>query len=100
MKTDEMEKDEVGLDGTVTKEELRQRAVTQLRKKHDFAANVLAFVLVNGSLIAIWAFTGAGFFWPIFPILAWGIGLFFHAWDVYQQPPTEERICREMDRLK
>src|SRR4051812_7590767 len=33
------------------------------------------FVLVNLMLIVIWAATGAGYFWPIWPLLGWGIGL-------------------------
>jgi hypothetical protein len=24
-------------------------------------------------LVAIWALTGAGYFWPVWPILGWGI---------------------------
>jgi uncharacterized protein DUF1707/2TM domain-containing protein len=31
------------------------------------------FVLVSLMLVAIWAFTGMGYFWPIWPILGWGI---------------------------
>ena len=34
-----------------------------------------AFVLVNVLLIAIWAASGAGYFWPIWPLLGWGIGI-------------------------
>jgi hypothetical protein len=26
-------------------------------------------------LIVIWATTGAGYFWPIWPLLGWGVGL-------------------------
>jgi hypothetical protein len=33
------------------------------------------FVLVNLMLIAIWAATGAGYFWPMWPLLGWGLGL-------------------------
>ena len=39
------------------------------------------------------------FFWPIFPLLGWGIGVAFNAWDVYRPPISEDRIRREMDRL-
>jgi hypothetical protein len=42
----------------------------------------------------------SGFFWPIFPIFGWGIGLVFNAWDVYREPVSEERIRREMGRLR
>jgi len=36
---------------------------------------VAAFLAVNLLLIVIWAATGAGYFWPIWPLLGWGIGL-------------------------
>ena len=36
------------------------------------------FVLVNLLLIGIWAASGGGYFWPIWPILGWGIGLGLH----------------------
>jgi hypothetical protein len=82
-------------------ERLRQQAMTRLRKKSDFHAHLLAYVLVNTFLVAIWWFTGHGFFWPIFPILGWGIGVAFNAWDVYRrQDYTEDQIRREMDRLR
>ena len=30
-------------------------------------------------LVVIWALTGAGYFWPIWPMLGWGIGVLSHA---------------------
>jgi hypothetical protein len=36
---------------------------------------VPAFLLVNALLVIVWAVTGAGYFWPVWPILGWGIGL-------------------------
>jgi 2TM domain len=81
-------------------EGLRDRAEASLKKKSEFWTHLLAYVVINGVIVAIWAMTGAGFFWPAFPIAGWGIGLVFHAWDVYvERPPSEERIRREMDRL-
>jgi 2TM domain len=84
--------------------EFRERAVGRLRKRAEFRANVLAYVLVNSLLVGNWAVTGAGFFWPVFPILGWSIGLAFHAWDVYRgehrRGPTEEQIRREIKALR
>jgi class 3 adenylate cyclase len=37
------------------------------------------YLLVNLMLIGIWAATGGGYFWPIWPILGWGIGVGCHA---------------------
>lgn len=33
------------------------------------------YVLVMALLIVIWAATGAAYFWPMWPMLGWGIGL-------------------------
>ena len=80
---------------------LREEAVTRLRKKRDFAMHALIYVLVNSMLVGIWAVTGRDFFWPIFPIAGWGIGLAANAWDVYgRRPISEAEIRREMDRLR
>ena len=27
------------------------------------------YVVINVLIVAVWAFTGSGFFWPIFPIV-------------------------------
>jgi hypothetical protein len=32
-----------------------------------------AFLMTSLLLVAIWALTGAGYFWPIWPILGWGV---------------------------
>ena len=44
-----------------------------------FKTHLTLYLLVNVLLIGIWAASGAGYFWPIWPILGWGIGLAAHA---------------------
>jgi hypothetical protein len=84
-----------------TDEELRKQAIAQLKKKRDFSTHVFIYVAVNAMLIVIWAVTGAGVFWPIFPIVGWGIGVAANAWDVYRRKPiTEDEIRRETERLQ
>jgi hypothetical protein len=81
--------------------DLRQQAILRLRKKRELQAHILAYLLVNLFLTAIW-FLGdlGGFFWPVIPLFGWGIGLAFHIWDVYWPAlPSEEKIGREMSRL-
>jgi hypothetical protein len=82
--------------------ELREQAITRLKKKRDFRTHLFMYVAVNVMLIVIWAITSdGGFFWPIFPILGWGIGVAGNAWDVYgRKPLTEEQIQREQQRLR
>ncbi len=81
-------------------ERLREEARARLKKRSDFHAHLLVYVLVNTFLVIIWAMTGAGFFWPVFFIVGWGIGVVMNAWDVYREPPSEDQIRREMDRLR
>jgi hypothetical protein len=86
-----------------SEQDLRKQAVERLKKKRDFRTHVLIYVLVNAFLVVIWAVTSGGdaLFWPIFPILGWGIGLAANAWDVYgRKPITEDEIRREQDRLR
>ena len=66
----------------------------------DFATHLTAYLLVNTVLVAIWFATAdGGLFWPIFPMLGWGIGLTFHGIETFRRPYTEDRIRREMQRL-
>src|SRR3954471_20578025 len=81
---------------------LRERAIKRLRKRRDFYRHVLAYVLVNGFLVVIWAVTGeAGTFWPIFPMVGWGVGVIMNAWDVSRDDEVDETsIEQEMRRLQ
>jgi len=80
---------------------LRDKAVRQLKKKRDFRGHLLVYILVNTFVVVIWLLTDpSGFFWPVFPIVGWGIGVIMNAWDVYgRQEITEEDIHREMEHL-
>jgi len=81
-------------------QDLRQRALDRIKKKREFQAHLIAYVTVNAFLVVIWAVTSRDFFWPVFPILGWGIGLVFHWWDTYRGEPSEDQIQREIDRLR
>lgn len=80
--------------------ELRDRAVEQLKKKRAFYGHLLVYVLFNAMIVVVWAMTTHGFFWPIFPMLGWGIGVVMNAWDVWRGDFTSDQIAREMARLE
>ena len=78
----------------------RQAAAKRLKDKRDFRSHLSVYLVVNVLLVAIWALSGTGYFWPIWAMLGWGVALVFHWWDVYMHKPiTEEQIEREMDRV-
>ena len=41
-------------------------------------AHVRAYMIFCVAIIALWAVTGLGYFWPIWPIMGWGIGVASH----------------------
>jgi len=45
----------------------------------NFYGELYTYIMVNCGLILVWLFTGAGSFWPIWPILVWGISLIIKA---------------------
>ena len=84
----------------LTDDELRRTAIKRLKAKREFKGHLLAYLSVNLLLVAIWYVTFTGFFWPIFVILGWGIGVVMHAWDAYSPEATPEQVAAEMDRLR
>ena len=85
-----------------SEEKLRLAAVKRLKKRRDLAGHLLAYVLVNGAFVGIWAIlTPGSFFWPVIVLLLWGIGLVMNVWDVYvADDPSEASITRQMNRLR
>jgi hypothetical protein len=80
-------------------DERRAAAIARITDKREFRNHALVYVAVNALLVVIWAASGAGYFWPIWPIAGWGIGLAAHAWRAYgQKPISEADIAEEMHR--
>ena len=86
--------------------EQRQLAIKRIKAKNDFKGHLIVYLAVNALLIVIWAMTNAGepypqgFFWPIFPILGWGVAVALNAYAVYRgNVYTEDRIQQELKKL-
>jgi hypothetical protein len=50
-------------------------AERRLRLRQSFYRSLAIYLAVNGMLVGIWAVSGAGYFWPIWPIMGWGIAI-------------------------
>ncbi len=60
-----------------------KRAEKRVKARLGFFWHLAAYLVVNGFLFLIWLFTGLGYPWFIWPVLGWGIGLFFHFLNVF-----------------
>lgn len=80
-------------------DERRAEAVERLEARRAFRQHLMVYIVINVMLIVIWAASGAGYFWPIWSIAGWGIGIAMHAWSTHgQRPLTEAEIRRETER--
>ena len=43
--------------------------------EHAFQMHARVYVLVNVFLVGVWLAVGGGYFWPIWPILGWGLAV-------------------------
>src|SRR5260370_18038418 len=59
----------------------RARMIAEAR--YGFHWHLAIYIIVNLGLVAIWYYTGAGFPWPIFPILFSCLGVLAHYWGAY-----------------
>ena len=79
--------------------ELRAMALRHLEAVKEFRIHLTVYVAVIGFLVVVWVLSGAGYFWPVWPAAAWGLGLGLHGasllWD---KDPTEEQIAAEEHR--
>ena len=86
---------------SIQETELREQAKKRLNKRRELGSHLVAYVVINAMLIAIWAMTGAGYFWPAWVLFGWGVGVVLNVWDVYfRRPVTEHDIQREIERLR
>lgn len=85
--------------GSSTPDSERAAARRRLERKRKFAGDVVAYFVFNAFVVAIWAASGRGYFWPAWVMGGWGVLLLLDAWNVYfRRPVTEADIDRELQR--
>lgn len=83
-----------------------QRAQKQVNEIKGFYGNLLAYIFANGFMLFINLKYSPEYLWFFWPLLGWGIGLFFHGMKAFSYSPFlgkdwEERKLKEfMDKDK
>jgi len=81
----------------------REQALRRLKAQRAFRNLLLTATGILVVMIAIWALSGGGYFWPIWVVFGLGIALVASAWQAYgprQRPITEEDIQREIEEQR
>ncbi|AFY45997.1 hypothetical protein Nos7524_0071 [Nostoc sp. PCC 7524] len=64
--------------------EEKKRHKFHAQRQGEFKSHLISFIGVNGFLIALNLWTSPSYFWAIFPLLGWGLGLFFSGMKAYK----------------
>lgn len=81
--------------------DVEREARERVAEIKSFYGHLLTYMLVNLMLVGIYLATGSDHFWPIYPMLGWGIGLVSHAASTFGafgvfNTSWEERKVREI----
>lgn len=76
----------------------RDLARKRVEKRRNLEGGVVAYVVVNAFLVGVWALTGRGYFWPVWVMGGWGVGMVLGVWDYLRGPVTDADIDAELHR--
>ena len=88
---------------TDAEDDLHRLAIRRADMRLAFRSHLMSYVVVNAGLTAIYVATSFGhYFWPIWPMLGWGIGLGAHAAAVYMDGEgiRDRMIAEELEKLR
>lgn len=86
-------------------QDLRRQAERRADLKLSFKVHFMAYLVVNAGLVAINLVSSPGYFWAIWPIIGWGLGLTAHGIAVYhfggdvRERAIEDELRRLRERL-
>lgn len=94
--SDAVEKAALELDGLREQEQARERIL--VRRRAAFFSHLWAFIGVQLFLVALNLLSSPGYLWFVFPLLGWGLGLFFSALHGLSKDVSAHAVSRELAR--
>jgi hypothetical protein len=73
------------------------RAEWVRRRREKFQRDFTVYLVMSAFFVVLWLLTSRSYFWPIWPILAWGLGMFFEWKKAYMM--SEAAIERGARRI-
>ncbi|MTJ52079.1 2TM domain-containing protein [Anabaena sp. UHCC 0253] len=63
--------------------EVKQGQMSNNQKRKEFKSHLFIFIAVNSFLVLLNLVVSPSYFWAIFPLLGWGLGLLLHGIKTY-----------------
>jgi hypothetical protein len=78
----------------------REREARRILRRRAFWVHASIYLATNVALFAIWALTGGGYPWFVFPFLGWGIAVTAHGAVAFLLASPQDLVLeREQRRL-
>ena len=85
--------------GGMSDNDARHAAVQRLQRKRGFMNYVVGAIGISILMVIIWFLSGRGYFWPMWVMGGFAIGLIFMGIGVFTNKPiTEDEIQQEMKK--
>ena len=86
----------------LSEEQIYEEARARVKAKRSFWSNFGTWAGVNAILIVIWALSGRGYPWFLWPLCIWGIFILIHGLRVYffENKPEKAAIEKEAERIR
>jgi hypothetical protein len=69
------------------------------KKRAGFKWSLLSYLVINSFFVALWLLGDKGYFWPIWCMLGWGVGLVFQYFKAYHKTGVFS-IEKEYEKLQ
>jgi len=85
-----------------SEEQIYEEATKRVKEKKRFYNGLVTYLIVNAVLIVIWALSGRGYPWFLWPLGIWGafvLGDFLRIF-VFREKSDQEDIEKEVEKIK
>ncbi|MFC1943191.1 2TM domain-containing protein [Chloroflexota bacterium] len=86
----------------MTEEQIYEEASKKVKAKKGFYGGLATYLVVNVVLIIIWALSGQGYMWFLWPLCIWGVFVLGHFLRVFvfEKGSDRQAIEREVEKMK
>ena len=86
----------------LSEEEIYEEASKRVKAKKGFFSNLATYIVVNAVLVVIWAFSGQGYMWFLWPLGIWGIFVLGHYLRlfVFERKTDRGAVEKEAERIR
>ena len=86
----------------MTEEQIYEEASKRVKDRRRFYGGLTTYLIVNGVLVVIWALSGQGYPWFLWPLGIWGIfvlGDYLRIF-VFGKRSDQQAIEKEIEKIK